>query len=253
MSVKRRSFYGCGKFLVEVARWNVGVCVAITAAAMILGCSKKASQYSEAEVEAASQALEAITTGYAAKKDCADIDRLIDNLRIAASGTNVSKNAFMPILGFFHGIFVENPELVSRWLVRESEFKGTEFEGILSLAKSLDEKVVFANGSPGALDFCWGAFYATSNTNYAHKVISIALRDVPHESVDLSQAAAAWSVHSMALQHSAVAQCLNDALRNASDEAATRIGRLFNEKERKDCFDDGVMMRLGILCPAERH
>ena len=81
----------------------------------------------------------------------------------------------------------------------------------------------------------------------------MALRDVPQESVDLSQAAAAWSVHSMALQYSAVAQCLNDALRNASDEASTRIGRLFNEKERKDCFDAGVMMRLGVLCPAERH
>ena len=227
--------------------------VMFAAATLTLGCGKTLRRYSDAEMEAASQALESITTGYVAKKDCADIDRLIDNLRIVASGTNVSKNAVMPMLGFFHAVLSENPEAASRWLGREREFRGTVFEGILSAAKNLDEESVLADASPAMLDYCWGAYYATANTNYAHKVISVALKEVPRSAMDMSQMAAAWSVHSMALKHPAVAQCLNDALRNANDEAASRVGVLFDEEERQSCFDAGVRMRLGLVCPVQHR
>jgi len=238
---------------ISFALKSLVVLLMYVAAALSLGCRKTSRQYSDAEIEAASRALDSITTGYAARKDCADIDRLIDNLRIVASGTNVTKNAVMPMLGFFHAVLSDNPEAASRWLGREREFMGTVFEGILSAANSIDEETILADTSPAMLDYCWGSYYATANTNYAQKVIAVALKEVPRSSIDVSQVAAAWSVHSMALTHPAVAQCLNDALRNANDEAASRMGELFNEEERQNCFDAGVRMRLGLICPTEHH
>ena len=84
--------------------------------ALILGCTEAPRQYSEAEIKAAQQAIDSITADYATKKDVADIDRLIDNLRIVASCTNVSGNVSMPLMGFLHGAFAESPQCVSRWL-----------------------------------------------------------------------------------------------------------------------------------------
>ena len=231
--------------------WTLSAMLAV--GVLILGCTEAPRQYNDEEIKAAQEAIDSITGDYAKKKDVADIDRLIDSLRIVASSTNVSGNVSMPLMGFLHGVFAESPQCVSRWLGREREFRGTVLEGILSSAKNMDEKAVFAEVSPGMLDYCWGAYSATANTNYAHKVISVALKDVPRSSIDICQMAAAWSVHAMAVKHPAVAQCLNDRLRNAADGAATRVGKLFDEGERESCFDAGVRMKLAFLCPAQHR
>ena len=231
----------------------VGVALMVSAAA-VCGCSEKKPAYTEADVAAAGERVEALMTGFAAKGDVGDVDRLLDALRVAVAGTNELKSTGrLPFLGFLHNVFRANPGRVAGWTARAGEFGDSVVADVLKEAAGFDEEKFLAeNAEPGMLDYCWGAFYATGDLKYVRKVVETALQKTDGRSVDLCQMAAAWSLHSFAVTNAAVAGCLNEGLKTAPDAAVKAIGEMFDEEDREKCFDAGVRMRMGLLAPAER-
>ena len=229
-----------------------GIVFGLLAAA--IGCSERPVP-SDAEGKAAVERFDALLKGYAARKDPADIDRMLDALKVAVSGTNeFSATSRLPFLGFLHNAFVANPGRADEWKGRSAEFAGSVVAGVLKEALDFDEKgFLKQDAEPGLLDYCWGAFYATGDIAYAQKVVSIALDRGPENGINLCQMAAAWSLKSFAVEYPAVAKCLNDALRTADESSVERIAELFGEEEREKCFDAGIRMKLGIAHPLEHR
>ena len=63
----------------------------MVSAAAVCGCSEKKPVYTEADVAAAGERVEALMIGFAVKGDVGDVDRLLDALRVAVAGTYVRK------------------------------------------------------------------------------------------------------------------------------------------------------------------
>ena len=136
----------------------VGVALMVSAAA-VCGCSEKKPAYTEADVAAAGERVEALMTGFAVKGDVGDVDRLLDALRVAVAGTNELKSTGrLPFLGFLHNVFRANPGRVAGWTARAGEFGDSVVADVLKEAAGFDEEKFLAENaepnSEGTVPLC---------------------------------------------------------------------------------------------------
>jgi len=155
-----------------------------------------------------------------------------------------------PVIGFFSEVFRANPDKLDEWdkIINGLSSKSLRLflVGALCYADTDEARKVFTrhlgwrsfairqrygNGenvvpilkwerfTPGALDMCWGAFFASGNREYVKKVMECALRIPENNVIDLTAGAARWSMIANADRHPIVAEDLNSLLKDAQDAA----------------------------------
>ena len=180
----------------------------------------------------------------------------------------------MPVIGFFSEVFRANPDRLDEWdkVVNGLSSKPLKLYlfGALCYADTDKAREVFrrhsgwsaftirkryGNGevakrilqwehlSPGELDACWGAFFASGNRDYVKKVMECAL-DVPEgDVIDLATGAARWSMLANAERHPIVAEVMNRLLENASDASFVNFTEAMAARQRAELLEDDARAR----------
>lgn len=84
-----------------------------------------------------------------------------------------------------------------------------------------------SNPSPGELDMCWGAFFATGDKAYVLPIIRCAVRPEQPRTIDLSKRAAAWSLKSLSNDQKRVREIKDEFYKSATREEQVSLDELF--------------------------
>lgn len=175
--------------------------------------------------------------------------RLLDSMAKTLDGEKIM-GIEAPVIGFFSEVFRANPDKLDEWdkIINGLSSKSLRLYlvGALCYADTDEARKVFkrhlgwrsfaigqryGNGenvvpilkwerfTPGALDMCWGAFFASGNREYVKKVMQCALRIPEKNVIDMTAGAARWSMIANADRHPIVAEDLNSLLKDAQDAA----------------------------------
>ena len=136
---------------------------------------------------------------------------------------SIRENAVFPMVGFYYGVVKTMPDkaLVLRKAVEKNESLRTVIDDVIagrddSIAKLFDLSP--KEYTPPLLDFFWGYFMATGDKTVVEKVVRRGAMRVPSCcTVDLTAAAARWSVNSLAKTHPVVKEVLDDFLSHATE------------------------------------
>jgi hypothetical protein len=179
--------------------------------------------------------------------------------KMQAAGVLSLKDAMPPTASFFSRLFADaSSSQLSQWLktikqlpkedqkvflvalhladtndskaaLRECASKDDELSPIAQ--KLLDSKTLklseISNPSPGDLDMCWGAFFATGDKAYVLPIIRCAVRPEQPRTIDLSKRAAGWSLKSLSNDQKRVREIKDEFYKSATPEEQASLDELF--------------------------
>lgn len=244
-------------------------------------CASRCLPAAPAGLSAESIEMDTLMQNYYLAPDPESIVRLLSLLDKEMSGFSEEENfgVTMPLLGFFSQVFKANPDKLSSWAsdidklsllpLKRILFSALYFSSVAESRELLQHYAKkhhflkefdftepvpaifdFPLESPAILDMFWGAFFATGDIEYPRRIMIRACTEQPEGIIDLSIAAARWSVISNAKQHKPVRNMLNEQLRNAADDVIKEFAENISEEVRQKIFAADVLLKVKHLQPA---
>ena len=211
---------------------------------------------------------------------------LFGNWAVADKERNLSVAENMPLVAFFCHVFHNNPSYIDGWLKQITAFKSNEIKELFAVAFYLadNEKASAAFVSmrnstqkdsmlwnlkmplpkldalideeeiktPEQLDYCWGAYEATGELDYALRVFEVAVRESEERingraTVDTTVLAARWSVTSFMINDVAVREAVNERFRVAPDDMLYLFGGELSRDVKIKIFDPDLLQRIKVF------
>ena len=145
-----------------------------------------------------------------------------------------------PMGGFYAGVVSTSPERNEEWTgIHDASDSPEWLKSAIDIGRASPEErteIFDAYSSvmtPELLDFFWGWFFATGDSDAPRRIIRRGgIVDPPYACVDLTAGAARWSVLSLASEHPVVKDELNAYVRSATD------AELVHFFDKIACLDD---------------
>ena len=143
------------------------------------------------------------------------------------------KGSSQPAIIFISEVFRANPEKIADW-EKVAETLPSKEKTLAKIAKNFATEIELGLDDMGP-DMLWGAFFATGNNKFPAKVAAIAATISPKNVIDMTAAASAWSLASIAIdqKHTVALEAAKTYLETASPEERAAIAERLSEKNQQ--------------------